>query len=221
MASMEFWLSTLDSKERLRLPVNPEQIAVKTSHGYEDVQVTQLGEYTIIGEAALKEFSLSSLFPRDYHPGYCEYQEIPDPWQTVKQIEGWMKSRRPVRLAITGPEKRIEEQVTIRSFQYSERAGSPGDLYYELELKQYVHVMFRQVKASESGGAAVADGDLRPDSAVPPRTYVVIPRDTLWKIAQRTLGNGDRWNEVYDANRQTIGKDPNNIFPGQKLVIPS
>lgn len=219
MAALEFWLKTIDETEWLRLPVNPEQVSVKKAHGYEDVQVTQLGEYTVIGEAALKEYSIASFFPRDYHPGYCEYEDIPDPWETVDKIEKWIRSRRPIRLDITGT--KLKGLVTIRSFQYSERAGNPGDIYYELELKEYVEVQFRKVETSGSGKAMVVQEEGRPDTKVPPAAYIVIPGDSLWKIAQRTLGNGDRWKEVYVANSALIGKNPNHLVPGQKLVIPS
>ncbi|RED40745.1 LysM peptidoglycan-binding domain-containing protein [Paenibacillus sp. VMFN-D1] len=219
MASLEFWLKTMDETEWLQLPVNPEQISVKTSHGYEDVQVTQLGEYTVIGEALLKEYSLASFFPRDYHPGFCEYEDIHDPWETVEMIEKWIKSRRPVRLDITGT--KIKGLVTIRSFQYTERAGNPGDVFYELELKEYAEVRFRQVETTGSGKATIISGEQRPDARVRPAAYVVVPGDTLWKISQRTLGNGDRWREIYAANETVIGKNPNRIVPGQKLVIPS
>ncbi|RCX16463.1 LysM domain-containing protein [Fontibacillus phaseoli] len=219
MASLEFWLKTIDEKEWLWLPVNPEEVSVKTSYGYEDVQVTQLGEYTVIGEPVLKEYSFASFFPRDYHPGYCEYEDLPKPWDTVEKIEKWMHSRKPIRLDITG--SKIKGLVTIRSFQYSERAGNPGDVYFQLELKEYKEVQFRQVETSGSGKAMVITGEHRPDTKVPPSFYIVAPGDTLWKIAQRTLGNGDRWKEVYAANQTVIGKNPNRIYPGQKLVIPA
>lgn len=219
MTSLEFWLKTVDEKEWLQLPVNPEQISVKTSHGYEDLQVTQLGEYTVIGEEKLKEYAFSSFFPRDYHPGYCEYEDLLEPWAVVEKIETWMKKRKPVRLDITGSP--IKGLVTIRSFQYSERAGNPGDVFYELELKEYKEVQFRQVETSGSGKAMVFTGEYRPDMKEPPAFYIVVPRDTLWKIAQCTLGNGDRWKEIYVANQAVIGKNPNYIVPGQKLVIPS
>lgn len=219
MGSLEFWFKTLDENEWLRLPVNPEQISIKKTHGYEDVQVTQLGEYTVIGEAALREFSFASFFPRDYHPGYCEYEDLLDPWSAVGKIEKWMEGRKPVRLVITGTP--IEGLVTIRSFQYSERAGNPGDVFYELELKEYKEVKFRQVETSGSGKSTVITGAHRPETKTVPAFYVVILGDTLWKIAQRTLGNGDRWREIYEANTAVIGKNPNKIYPGQKLVIPS
>lgn len=218
MASVQFWLSSMDGEERLWLPVVPEQITVKSSHGYEDLQVTQLGEYTVIGNPVLKEYAFASFFPRDYHPSYCEYEELQDPWDMVATIESWMKSRKPVRFAVTGTP--VADDVTIRSFPYREQAGSPGDVYFELELKQYMHVEFRKVETSPAGDKVRTDGGAkRPDFRTSPKAYVVVPGDSLWKIAQRTLGNGDRWKEIYEANRQTIGKNPNALQPGQKLVI--
>lgn len=218
MAGLEFWIKTLDETEWLQLPVNPEQVSVKSAHGYEEVQVSQLGEYTIIGESTLKEYSLGAFFPRDYHPGYCEYEELGDPWETVEKVERWMCSRKPVRLDITGTA--LKGLVTIRSFQYSERAGNPGDIFYELELKEYREVKIRQVETTDAG-TGVAQGKPRTDARIRPSSYTVVPGDTLWKIAQRTLGSGDRWNTVYEANRPVIGKDPNKLKTGTKLVIPS
>ena len=50
-------------------------------------------------------------------------------------------------------------------------------------------------------------------------TYTVKPGDTLWGIAERFLGKGSRWREIYYANRAIIGANPNVIRPGQKLTI--
>jgi nucleoid-associated protein YgaU len=54
-----------------------------------------------------------------------------------------------------------------------------------------------------------------------PKTYTVKPGDSLWKIAKLQLGSGSKWESVYEANRETVGPDPNKIFPGQKLVLPN
>ena len=52
------------------------------------------------------------------------------------------------------------------------------------------------------------------------REAMVRPGDTLHGIAQRVLGDSTRWPEILNANRNEI-KDPNLIFPGQWLRIPS
>jgi hypothetical protein len=48
----------------------------------------------------------------------------------------------------------------------------------------------------------------------------VIPGDTLWDIAQTVYGDATRWPEIYAANTDVVGADPDLIFPGQVLRIP-
>ena len=52
------------------------------------------------------------------------------------------------------------------------------------------------------------------------RTYTVKPGDTLIKIAQKELGNGDRWQEIFLLNRAII-RDPDQILVGQVLTLPA
>lgn len=59
--------------------------------------------------------------------------------------------------------------------------------------------------------------------------YTVEPGDTLWDIAAThlapTLGSPARiqrhWQQIYRANRPTIGADPDLIHPGTRLDVPS
>ena len=50
-------------------------------------------------------------------------------------------------------------------------------------------------------------------------TYEVKPGDSLSKIAKNVYGNGNLWKQILEANQDLI-KDPNKIFPGQKIKIP-
>ena len=52
------------------------------------------------------------------------------------------------------------------------------------------------------------------------KVYVVVSGDSLSKIAQREYGKASEWNRIYEANRDIL-KDPNKIYPGQKLRIPA
>ncbi|MEP7068135.1 MAG: LysM peptidoglycan-binding domain-containing protein [Usitatibacter sp.] len=51
------------------------------------------------------------------------------------------------------------------------------------------------------------------------KVYVVVSGDSLSKIAQREYGNAGDWKRIYEANRDVI-KDPDKIYPGEKLKIP-
>lgn len=55
--------------------------------------------------------------------------------------------------------------------------------------------------------------------ASPQTTYVVQTGDSLARIARRVLGDADRWEDVYQANRERLD-DPDDIRPGQTLRIP-
>lgn len=50
-----------------------------------------------------------------------------------------------------------------------------------------------------------------------PATYTVRRGDTLWSIAQRTYGDGQRWREIIAANP---GLDPTKLRIGQQIVVP-
>jgi nucleoid-associated protein YgaU len=50
-------------------------------------------------------------------------------------------------------------------------------------------------------------------------TYEVKSGDSLSKIAKHYYGSGNAWKTIFEANTDIL-KDPNKIFPGQKLKIP-
>jgi nucleoid-associated protein YgaU len=49
--------------------------------------------------------------------------------------------------------------------------------------------------------------------------YVVKSGDTLSKIAKELYGDGNRWREIFEANKEQI-ENPNVIRPGWELLIP-
>jgi nucleoid-associated protein YgaU len=56
-------------------------------------------------------------------------------------------------------------------------------------------------------------------SSTATKTYIVVSGDSLSKIAKREYGDASKWKQIYEANRDLL-KDPDKIFPGQKLKIP-
>jgi nucleoid-associated protein YgaU len=56
-------------------------------------------------------------------------------------------------------------------------------------------------------------------SSTAEKVYVVVAGDSLSKIAKREYGNANDWPRIFEANKDVL-KDPNKIFPGQKLRIP-
>jgi len=50
--------------------------------------------------------------------------------------------------------------------------------------------------------------------------YDVKPGDNLSKIAKQLYGDANKYHQIFEANRPLL-KDPDDIFPGQKLRIPA
>ncbi|MDZ8109730.1 MAG: LysM peptidoglycan-binding domain-containing protein [Nostoc sp. DedQUE12a] len=59
--------------------------------------------------------------------------------------------------------------------------------------------------------------NIRPE---PGKEYVVLPNDYLFLIAERAYGDGNRFREIYEANRDAIGPDLTVLVPGQRIRIP-
>jgi nucleoid-associated protein YgaU len=45
--------------------------------------------------------------------------------------------------------------------------------------------------------------------------------DSLSKIAKDVYDDGKKYMKIYEANKATIGDNPDKIKPGQKLQIPN
>lgn len=79
------------------------------------------------------------------------------------------------------------------------------------------------ITAIDSANSQPLPGDERSSDAV-----TVRPGDTLWSIAAANLGPSattaeidTEWRAWYAANRATIGMNPDLIFPGQTLAVPT
>ncbi len=52
------------------------------------------------------------------------------------------------------------------------------------------------------------------------QTHTVASGDSLSRIAKKHYGDANKWRRIFEANRDLI-KDPDEIYPGQILKIPS
>lgn len=84
------------------------------------------------------------------------------------------------------------------------------------EAKEKVVLMAGNMKGV---GSVNGDGLEAPASVVEVEYYTIKSGDTLWAIASQFLGNGSKYTEIFEANREVI-EDPDKIFPGQKIRIP-
>ncbi len=70
------------------------------------------------------------------------------------------------------------------------------------------------VEATEE---AFEEATPEPPAPEPARTYTVVSGDTLWAIAERFYGDGNKYQVIADASGVA---NPDLIYPGQQLTIP-
>lgn len=100
----------------------------------------------------------------------------------------------------------------------------PELMEWALELKETIQRHLTQDMAGQDGdvpgSAGGADGAEAEDDIEVKWRYTVRPGDCLWDIAQKELGSGLCWTEIYEQNRDAIGEDPDLIYTGTELWIP-
>ncbi|MCX8132023.1 MAG: LysM peptidoglycan-binding domain-containing protein [Clostridia bacterium] len=204
-------LSYNNYAETLILPVVPDQLEIKTGLNNNTLEVISLGEIGVIGNRKLKTITVSSFFPK-YYSSYlqCGENEMSRPYAAVEKIERWRDSKRPIRITITGMS--VNMPCMIEEFSYREKGGQPGDVYYDLVLKEYRFIQPKIIQPDNNGNRRPVE---RQNSA----TYTVKKGDSLYAIAKLKYGDGRKYKELYEKNRNVIGPDPNLIKPGQVLVL--
>lgn len=105
--------------------------------------------------------------------------------------------RMPQKAAMAGVNTRC------RRMSYGDAAGLRGKQEREIPMSDMPD--FSNVKSGSSSTAT--------------KVYEVKSGDSLSKIAKREYGDANKWPEIFEANKDIL-KDPNKIFPGQKLKIP-
>jgi len=191
-------------RDSLTLPINPENIEISEPGDNQKANVVGLGEIVIPRERGLASFQISSFFPDD---GDLEF------------FKTWRDAKRTGHFTADG--LGVDMNVVIDDFSFDRRAGEEDRVYYELSLSEYRPYGARIV-VMPTPTTAQPGADQRSDNKPPTGgTYTVKSGDSLWAISKRLSGSGNNWPELYSVNKAVVGSNPNLIYPGQTLTLPS
>jgi LysM repeat protein len=178
---------------------------------HEDIEVAHLGELTIFGNRGQYELEIESFFPAKYNKYFCEYANIPKPYDAIKKLIHWSHGTRPLRLTITGTN--INMLVTIREVKQEEKFGEVGDVYYTLSLKEYrTYQVKKTTKKPSTGGGSTNHPSAKW------KYYTITKGDTLVEIAE-AYSNCSLQN-IYDLNPGIKAREKR-LQVGEKIKIPA
>lgn len=207
------------------LPTTPETITEKRSQANGKFNILKLGEIVIPSHNELKTYSFTAEFPHSK----THYTNTNNSFKTVdfyiKLFEKVRNDKKPIRfIASNGITEDINTLVLIESLEIEEKAGEEGDKYITFELVEYREFkkekqVVKEVKNATTTVLTVKD---KPKEETNPKSigsYTIVRGDTLWGIAKKYYGDGAKWPKIYEANKDKI-KNPNLIYPNQKIIIP-
>ena len=204
----------------INIPVLPAKSNVSSPGKNERVTVLELGEVLLLRKKGLRILSWESFFPVSKAP--YTVGQIRDPVSIVQAIQKARDQKSPVRFLITGTDLDCNLRMGIDSFEYEERSGELGDLYYTIKLYEWKDISPKRIvlpeKKEEPAKTQEPERPGKPEQTS--KTYTVKPGDCLWNIAKAIYGKGSEYTKIYNANKGVIGSNPNLIYPGQVFTIP-
>ena len=207
-----YGMTLIAGGREIDIPVLPEKLKVTSPGNNDTATVLVLGDVLILRKKGLRTVACDSFFPVNDAPFVTG--RITDPVEIVKAIQKARDSLDPVRFLITGTDLDINVRMGVETFDYEERAGELGDFYYSIKLSEWKDYSPRRiVLPPEPAKPAQAKEPERTGEPPKQKTYTVKAGDCLWNIAKKFYGKGSDYTKIYNANKGTIGSNPNLIYP--------
>lgn len=114
---------------------------------------------------------------------------------------------------------KLGQELQISGSEVSEEGGKlkvRGTAEYQLQKDK----LWDKIK-SYSGWENDVVADIKVAKTDAYGYYVVKSGDSLSKIAKDVYDDGKKYMKIYEANKATIGDNPDKIKPGQKLLLPN
>ena len=211
------------------MPITPSKVKVKINNQNKTLTLISGEEINILKEAKLTDVSFDVVLPQVPYPftngGAQSADYYLSLFERLKQSKTpfqWILNRsRPDGVALFYSNL----TVGLEDYQITDDAKDGFDLAVSVKLKQYRAFGTKTVQItpspapSQPATATVQEPPRETTSAPKAANYTVKSGDCLWNIAKKQLGDGSRWKEIYELNKDKI-KNPNLIYSGQSLTMP-
>ena len=212
------------------MPITPSKVKVKINNQNETLTLINGEEINILKEPGLTDVSFDLLLPQVSYPFTNGGAQSADYYLSL--FERLKTSKQPFQFILnrsmpTG--RRLfytNLTVGMEDYQITDDAEEGFDITVTVSLKQYRHYGTKTVTIqpaptpAETPTATVEQPQRETSQAPQQTTYTVKSGDCLWNIAKKYLGDGSRYNETYNLNKDKI-TNPNLIYAGQVLTLPS
>jgi len=230
---VDIYIREVGGNHEIRIPWLPDEISYGTGEASTATyDIMKKGEVIVPTGVGLATCTWESIFPGKQRTdtSMLRGKWIP-PATYCSTLNRWKKEGTRLNLMVVGYPINLTAYLT--NFTYT-ASGGFGDISYSLAFKEakiitvsskFVHKVQTTTTTSKT--------TTRPKTT--PQTYVVKSGDTLWSIAEKTLGSGAKWTTLYNLNKTSIdsiawerwkaagikrgSENGKWIFPGTKICI--
>ena len=212
------------------MPITPSKVTLKVNNQNKTMTLINGEEINFLKEAGLSDVSFELLLPQVSYPftnGGAQsasfYLSLFERLKTSKEPFQWILNRQKPK---GGMFHFSNLTVGMETYEITDDAGAGFDIKVKINLKQYrafgtKTVTIQPAATSSNTATATVQEAPRPTTTAPQQpTYTVKSGDCLWNIAKKYLGDGSRYKEIYELNKDKI-KNPNLIYPNQVLTLPA
>ena len=211
------------------MPITPSKVKVKINNQNKTLTLISGEEINLLKTAALTDVSFDLILPQSPYPFANGNAQPAQVYLTV--FEYLKKSKKPFQWTLyrnrpSGTALFYSDMtVSLEDYQITDDVKEGLDIGVSVKLRQYRAFGTKTVKLSPASSpaqpaTATVEPPPRETSNAPQNTsYIVKSGDCLWNIAKKQLGDGSRWKEIYELNKDKI-KNPNLIYPDQSLILP-
>jgi LysM repeat protein len=210
----------------LVLPIPPSKIDTKIKGNNKTINLINDGDINVLKFPGLTEFSFDARLSWNKYPFSLNDLK---PNVFLDKFEELMASKKPCQLIIKRPtfkgdtiSFKTDRKVSLEDYTIKEDAKDGMDIVVNLKFKlfrDYKTKIVKIIEEDEETTIAVVENQRNADSVPQLKTYTVVKGDCLWNIAKKYLGDGRRYTEIYELNKDII-TNPNRIYLGQVLKMP-
>ena len=213
------------------LPIPPSKLELKISNNNKTYNLINYSQINVLKNPGLSSLEFEVVLPNTKYP-FAMYKNN---FQNAKYYLGVLENLKVNRSAFQFIVVRkfpngkdifnTNIKVALEEYTITDTTEEGFDTKVKIKLKQYKEYSTKKVQVTikQYRPPAVTRTVTTNNTAVAKpsgQNYTVKRGDCLWNIAKRFYGNGAKYTTIYNANRSKI-RNPNLIYPGQVLWIPS
>jgi len=226
---VDIYIREQNGTREIRIPWLPDEIKVGGGEvETASYKIMYRGEVAIPTGTDLTTYGWESIWPGQYRTDKSlQHGDWQDPKIYHKIMESWAKNGTILNLMVTGYP--INDTVFVKEYECT-AAGGFGDISYTVKFAEKRDLTITTTGTSEPTSAEESQPE--PERPAPNTTdYTIKSGDNLWTIAQHLMGDGKKWQVLYEANADIIestakerGRESSAnghwIYPGITIKIP-